>query len=78
LRGGAPLVQGWPREERVLKRAERFELQQLLSRRGFYRGEPDGNLGAGTREAVRSFQASIGAPADGFATSGVLQRLRMR
>lgn len=76
LRGGEPLVQNWPRDERVLTRAERFELQQLLSRRGFYRGEPDGNLGTGTREAVRSFQASIGAPADGFASSGVLDRLR--
>ena len=78
LRGGAPLVQAWPREERVLTRAERLELQQLLSQRGFYRGEPDGNLGAGTRDAVRSFQASIGAPADGFASSGVLDRLRRR
>ena len=78
LRGGAPLVQAWPREERVLTRAERFELQQLLSQRGFYRGEPDGNLGTGTREAVRSFQASIGAPADGFASSSVLDRLRGR
>lgn len=76
LRGGAPLMQAWPREERVLTRAERLELQQLLSRRGFYRGEPDGNLGSGTRQAVRSFQASIGAPADGFATAGVLERLR--
>ncbi|MDQ8726760.1 lytic murein transglycosylase [Bradyrhizobium sp. LHD-71] len=78
LRGGAPLVQNWPREERVLTRAERLELQQLLSQRGFYRGEPDGNLGTGTRDAVRSFQASIGAPADGFASSGVLDRLRRR
>jgi membrane-bound lytic murein transglycosylase B len=78
LRGGAPLAQTWPREERVLTRAERLELQQLLSRLGFYRGEPDGNLGAGTREAVRSFQASTGAPADGFASSGVLERLRRR
>jgi membrane-bound lytic murein transglycosylase B len=78
LRGGAPLVQAWPREERVLTRAERFELQQLLSQRGFYRGEPDGNLGTGTRDAVRGFQASIGAPADGFASSSVLDRLRGR
>lgn len=78
LRGGQPLVQAWPREERVLTRAERFELQQLLGQRGFYRGEPDGNLGAGTRDAVRSFQASVGAPADGFASSGLLERLRGR
>jgi membrane-bound lytic murein transglycosylase B len=78
LRGGPPLMQAWPREERVLSRAERLELQQLLSQRGYYRGEPDGNLGAGTRDAVRSFQAAIGAPADGFASSSVLERLRGR
>lgn len=78
LRGGAPLVQAWPRGERVLTRAERFELQKLLSQRGFYRGEADGNIGTGTRQAVRHFQASVGAPADGFATSGVLERLRGR
>ena len=78
LRGGGPLVQAWPREEKVLTRAERLELQQLLGQRGFYRGEPDGNLGSGTRDAVRSYQASIGAPADGFASSGLLDRLRRR
>jgi membrane-bound lytic murein transglycosylase B len=78
LRGGPPLVQAWPRDERVLTRAERLELQQLLGQRGFYRGEPDGNFGTGTKEAVRHYQASIGAPADGFASSGLLDRLRSR
>ena len=78
LRGGAALAQAWPRDERVLTRTERLELQQLLSQRGFYRGEPDGNLGGGTREALRHFQASIGTPADGFASSTVLERLRGR
>jgi hypothetical protein len=78
LRGGAPFVQPWPRQERVLSRAERLELQQLLAQRGFYRGTPDGQFGGETREALRSFQASIGAPADGFASSDVLERLRGR
>jgi membrane-bound lytic murein transglycosylase B len=78
LRGGAPLVQPWPRQERVLSRAERLELQQLLAQRGFYRGTPDGQFGGETREALRGFQASIGAPADGFASSDVLERLRGR
>jgi lytic murein transglycosylase len=78
LKGGAPFVQPWPRQERVLSRAERLELQQLLAQRGFYRGTPDGQLGGMTREALRSFQASIGTPADGFATSDVLERLRGR
>jgi membrane-bound lytic murein transglycosylase B len=76
LRGGAPFVQAWPRQERELSRAERLELQQLLAQRGFYRGTPDGQFGGQTREALRSFQASIGAAADGFASSDVLERLR--
>jgi membrane-bound lytic murein transglycosylase B len=76
LRGGAPFIQPWPRQERVLSRAERLELQQLLAQRGFYRGTPDGQLGGMTREALRGFQASIGTPADGFASSDVLERLR--
>jgi peptidoglycan lytic transglycosylase B len=78
LRGGSPFVQPWPRQERELSRAERLELQQLLVQRGFYRGTPDGQFGGETREALRSFQASIGTPADGFASSQVLDRLRGR
>ena len=78
LRGGPPFVQPWPRQQRVLSRAERLELQQLLAQRGFYKGTPDGQLGGLTREALRGFQASIGAPADGFASADVLDRLRGR
>ena len=40
LRGGPPFVQPWPRQERVLSRAERLELQQLLAQRGFYKRHP--------------------------------------
>lgn len=78
LRGGAPLVQAWPREERVLSRAERLELQQLLAQQGYYRGTPDGQLGGKTREALRGFQVAVGAPADGFASAEMLDRLRRR
>ena len=78
LRGGQPFVQGWPRQERELSRTERLELQQLLADRGFYRGTPDGQFGGQTRDALRSFQASIGVPADGFATADMLDRLRVR
>src|SRR3981189_1615180 len=42
-------------------------------RGGFCRGTPDGQLLGQTREALRGFQASIGAPADGFASSDVLE-----
>lgn len=76
LRGGGPFAQNWPRYERVLTRAERLELQELLERRGFDVGEPDGRLGAKTRDALRDFQARIGRVPDGFASSGVLKSLR--
>jgi membrane-bound lytic murein transglycosylase B len=76
LRGGGPFVQAWPRDERVLSLDERYEMQQLLARRGFGTGEPDGLLGPRTRLAIRNFQASIGQIPDGFASSGLLDRLR--
>jgi membrane-bound lytic murein transglycosylase B len=78
LRGGGPFAQAWPRYERVLSRAERLELQQLLERRGFEVGEPDGRFGLKTRDALRDFQTKIGHVPDGFASAGVLERLRGR
>jgi lytic murein transglycosylase len=78
LRGGGTFAQAWPRYERVLTRDERLELQQLLERHGFDIGEPDGRLGAKTRAALREFQARIGRVPDGFASAGVLDRLRRR
>jgi membrane-bound lytic murein transglycosylase B len=76
LRGGSPLVQTWPRDQRVLTLDERYEMQERLSRLGFDPGEPDGMLGPRTRLAIRGFQASIGEIPDGFASSGLLDRLR--
>jgi lytic murein transglycosylase len=76
LRGGGPIAQEWPRDERVLTRAERLELQQRLAGRGFDIGEPNGRLGAKTRAAVRDFQAKSGLIPDGFASAAILERLR--
>jgi lytic murein transglycosylase len=76
MRGGAPFVQAWPRDERVLTLDERYQMQQLLTRRGFAIGEPDGLIGPRTRLAIRDFQASVGQVPDGFASSDVLDRLR--
>ncbi len=76
LAGGAPFIAGWPRDERALSIAERFEMQQLLARRGFDVGAPDGLLGPRTRIAIRHFQTASGQIPDGFASSSVLDRLR--
>ena len=78
LRGGEPFAQAWPRHERVLTRAERLELQQLLARHGYDVGEPDGRFGPRTRAALRQFQARAGVVPDGFASASVLERLRTR
>jgi lytic murein transglycosylase len=75
MRGGAAFVQSWPRDERVLTTDERYELQQLLARRGFDIGDPDGLLGPRTRLAIRNFQVSTGQIPDGFASATVLDRL---
>jgi lytic murein transglycosylase len=78
LRGGEAFVQNWPRYERVLTRAERLELQQLLNRHGHDAGQPDGRLGSKTRAAIREFQAKTGRIPDGFASAVVLDQLRRR
>ena len=62
----------------MLTRGERYELQQLLARRGYDVGEPDGRLGARTATALRVFQTAIGAVPDGFASAAILDRLRSR
>jgi lytic murein transglycosylase len=77
LRGDPPLVQAWPREERVLTGAERLELQQLLFAHGFdIGGEPNGRINARTRTALKRYQLAAGLVPDGFATAGLLDRLR--
>lgn len=76
LAGGGPFIASWPRDERALAMSERYELQQLLARRGFDVGTPDGLLGPRTRVAIRNFQIATGQIPDGFASSSVLDRLR--
>jgi membrane-bound lytic murein transglycosylase B len=77
LRGEGPLVQSWPRDERVLTLSERYELQQLLVSRGFdVGGDPDGQLGPKSRVAIMHFQVASGLIPDGFASSELLDRLR--
>jgi hypothetical protein len=77
MRGEGPLVGPWPRHERVLTSAERYELQAHLVRRGFdIGGDPNGRINAKSRSAIKSFQASQGAVPDGFATADLLERLR--
>lgn len=76
FRGGGEIVGDWPTDERPLTRAEREELQSLLNDKGYNLGEPDGIIGFNSRKAIRSYQVSVGLPADGYATSSLLDHLR--
>ncbi len=54
------------------------EMQQRLNELGFDAGTPDGIAGRKTREAVRSYQASIGLVADGFPSVSILEKLQQQ
>jgi membrane-bound lytic murein transglycosylase B len=76
FKGGGQLAGRWPVEDTPLSRSERLELQQTLTDRGLAPGTVDGIIGANTRQAIRTYQQSIGQPADGYPTPALLQQLR--
>jgi lytic murein transglycosylase len=78
LRGGPGIQTPWPTDDPPLSRAERRELQQLLARRGYDVGEPDGKIGQKTRDAIKSVEQQIGISPTGRPGGKVLQALRGR
>lgn len=76
FRGRNAVIAPWPTDDEPLNTAARQELQRLLTQKGFDTKGVDGIIGANTRDALRSWQISVGIPADGYPTSAVLARLR--
>jgi lytic murein transglycosylase len=76
LKGGGPIQASWPTDDPILSRTERRELQQRLIERGLLEGEPDAIIGSRSVAAIKAFQASVGLPADGYASARVLKALR--
>jgi len=77
IRGGDPFVQPFPGGERTLTLAEVQETQRRLTALGFDTDGTDGRVGRDTMRAVRGFQQRSGiAPADGYPSLKVLERLR--
>jgi len=74
--GAGPFAGRWPEGERSLKRAERQELQSLLTARGYSTGGVDGMIGPNTVKAIRAFQIAAGLDADGHPSVHLLTRLR--
>jgi|TARA_R100000005_G_scaffold95556_2_gene77489 membrane-bound lytic murein transglycosylase B len=76
IAGAGPLRQPPPADQQPLARAEVLALQQQLNQLGYDAGEEDGLFGSGTRAALSRFQRSVGAVADGYPGSEILQRLQ--
>ena len=76
IRGFSGFVRAWPKDAKPLARAEREELQRLLTAKGFSTGGADGILGSRSREAIRAYQRARGLVADGFPSQKLLKQLR--
>jgi hypothetical protein len=51
------------------------DVQRELRRRGYYRGSIDGDIGPGTRSAIRDYQYDRGLPATGRIDSSLIRSL---
>ncbi len=76
LAGKKGMEQAWPRPAGSLSVEEKFELQQLLKKKGFYAGGIDGHLGSNTKKGIKEFQQALGLHPDGQPTRDILQALR--
>ncbi len=75
LAGSPPLSAGQTADNRRLSREQMENLQKMLTSLGYDTGPADGVPGARTRGAIRAFQASVGLPADGYASVPLMERV---
>lgn len=73
---GAPAMHRGSAQVASLDGMQIVEMQQLLAKKGYKVGEPDGKLGAGTRLAIKQAQLKLGMPADSYPTPDFLSALR--
>ena len=76
IAGSGGLIAKQPADHKPMRRREVEAMQKRLAALGHDVGEPDGVIGAQTRAALRSFQRSVGLPADGYPGPEVLKRLQ--
>ncbi|MEP1209584.1 MAG: lytic murein transglycosylase [Rhizobiaceae bacterium] len=76
--GAGDLIHQIPRPFPKLPLAQRKELQRLLAKMGLYDKDIDGNIGSGTRAAIRRAQIKMGLNPTGFESPAFLARLRKR
>ena len=72
--GSGGFVSSWPNDT-ALNAAQRAQLQQRLTARGYPVGTADGVIGPKTRAAIMQFQARAGLLPDGHASGNLLKAL---
>ncbi|CAG36544.1 lytic murein transglycosylase [Desulfotalea psychrophila] len=76
IAGFRGMQQKWILPLGALSLEERYESQRLLRSHGYYAGTIDGNLGRGSRDAIRRFQQVRGLKDTGIANKDILTLLR--
>lgn len=76
IAGASGVRAPWPKDETMMSRSDKAQIQRLLARLGFYRDQIDGRFGQASRDAIHDFEISAKIdPADGYGSSDVLRRL---
>jgi peptidoglycan lytic transglycosylase B len=76
LAGKKGMAQSWPRPAGSLSVDEKFELQELLKKKGFYSGIIDGRIGTNTKKGIKAFQIQYGHTGNDKTSQDVLKALR--
>ncbi len=73
---GRPGLQApWPVDEPDITRAQAYAMQKKLKALGYTKDEPDGDIGKGTRAAIRAFQMERGMIADAFPSCALVKKV---
>ncbi len=75
IAGRPGLKTPWPVDEPDITRAQAYALQKKLKELGHTKDDPDGDIGKGTRAAIRSYQLANGMVADGFPSCALLKKV---
>lgn len=67
----------WPDRDTAVSPQQRVEIEQHLAALGYLKERPDGAISRSTRNAIRLYQADIGAPASGYVSAPLLDSLRL-
>lgn len=73
--GAGPLRAGFPPDANGMSKVDRVALQQRLTARGFDTEGTDGVIGPNSRKAISAYQSSLGLPATGEPSLGLLRSL---